>query len=192
MRSWPTWLLPLANRRKVNVISLACRINLYWNISIAMYQAGGNVVGVSGKGRRNIASRVKDIVQALALCHNVSRNYQWARTIIKPGTWFGQVTPVISVDEDITYQASSPDEVAIVKWTEQMGLTLVARDVNSIQLRVNTTSELLDYDVLHIFPFTSETKRMGIIIRDRQTNEITFYEKGADVVMSTIVQYNDW
>lgn len=41
-----------------------------------MYQAGGNVVGVSGKGRRNIASRVKDIVQALALCHNVSRNYQ--------------------------------------------------------------------------------------------------------------------
>ncbi|KAL1933234.1 hypothetical protein VTP01DRAFT_7324 [Rhizomucor pusillus] len=138
----------------------------------AMYQAGGNVVGVSGKGRRNIASRVKDIVQALALCHNV--------------------TPVISVDEDITYQASSPDEVAIVKWTEQMGLTLVARDVNSIQLRVNTTSELLDYDVLHIFPFTSETKRMGIVIRDRQTNEITFYEKGADVVMSTIVQYNDW
>lgn len=96
------------------------------------------------------------------------------------------------MDEDITYQASSPDEVAIVKWTEQMGLTLVARDVNSIQLRVNTTSELLDYDVLHIFPFTSETKRMGIVIRDRQTNEITFYEKGADVVMSTIVQYNDW
>lgn len=31
------------------------------------------VVGVSGKGRRNIASRVRDIVQALALCHNVSR-----------------------------------------------------------------------------------------------------------------------
>lgn len=96
------------------------------------------------------------------------------------------------MDENITYQASSPDEVAIVKWTEQMGMTLVARDVNRIQLRVNCTGQLLDFDVLHIFPFTSETKRMGIVIRDKQTQEITFYEKGADVVMSNIVQYNDW
>ena len=33
---------------------------------------------------------------------------------------------------------------------------------------------------------------MGIIIRDQQTNEIIFYLKGADVVMQTMVQYNDW
>ncbi|KAI7854229.1 hypothetical protein BDC45DRAFT_463467 [Circinella umbellata] len=138
----------------------------------ALIQTGPGVVGMSGKGRRNIASRVKEIVQALALCHNV--------------------TPVISDVGDITYQASSPDEVAIVKWTEQMGLTLVGRDVNKIQLRVEASGDTLEYDILHIFPFTSETKRMGIIIRDRQTQEVTFYEKGADVVMSGIVQYNDW
>jgi phospholipid-translocating ATPase len=33
---------------------------------------------------------------------------------------------------------------------------------------------------------------MGIVIRDKQSKEITFYEKGADVVMRKIVQYNDW
>ena len=33
---------------------------------------------------------------------------------------------------------------------------------------------------------------MGIIVREVETGEITFYEKGADVVMMTIVQYNDW
>ena len=33
---------------------------------------------------------------------------------------------------------------------------------------------------------------MGIIVREIETGEITFYEKGADVVMMTIVQYNDW
>ncbi|KAG0167337.1 putative aminophospholipid-translocase [Apophysomyces sp. BC1034] len=131
--------------------------------------SGGNM---TGKGRRNIASRVKDIVQALALCHNV--------------------TPVDNLDGDITYQASSPDEVAIVKWTEKMGMALVGRDVSNIQLRVKSTEEILQYDVLNIFPFTSETKRMGIIIRDRQSQEIIFYEKGADAVMSRIVQYNDW
>ncbi|XP_056679525.1 probable phospholipid-transporting ATPase IIB isoform X4 [Monodelphis domestica] len=43
-----------------------------------------------------------------------------------------------------------------------------------------------------IFPFTSESKRMGIIVRDESTAEITFYMKGADVAMSSIVQYNDW
>ena len=33
---------------------------------------------------------------------------------------------------------------------------------------------------------------MGIIIREDQTGEIVFYMKGADIVMSSIVQYNDW
>lgn len=33
---------------------------------------------------------------------------------------------------------------------------------------------------------------MGIVVRDRQSGEITFYQKGADVVMAKIVAYNDW
>ena len=33
---------------------------------------------------------------------------------------------------------------------------------------------------------------MGIILRDQSTSEILFYMKGADTVMSSIVQYNDW
>lgn len=33
---------------------------------------------------------------------------------------------------------------------------------------------------------------MGIVVRDSHTGEITFLEKGADVVMATIVQRNDW
>lgn len=46
--------------------------------------------------------------------------------------------------------------------------------------------------MLNIFPFTSETKRMGIIVRDKVSKQITFYMKGADVVMSKIVKFNDW
>ena len=33
---------------------------------------------------------------------------------------------------------------------------------------------------------------MGIIVKDNQSGEITFYMKGADTVMSRIVLYNDW
>ena len=43
-----------------------------------------------------------------------------------------------------------------------------------------------------VFPFRSERKRMGIIIQDLQSYEIIFYVKGADAVMTSIVQYNDW
>lgn len=31
-----------------------------------------------------------------------------------------------------------------------------------------------------------------LALQDESTAEITFYMKGADVAMSTIVQYNDW
>lgn len=107
-------------------------------------------------------------------------------------------------------------KVALVSWTESVGLTLVKRDLNSMQLKT-PHGVILNYIILQIFPFTSETKRMGIIVKvvyirmavfilvfnrimghinvffqDESTGEITFYMKGADVVMASIVQYNDW
>ncbi len=91
----------------------------------------------------------------------------------------------------VTYQASSPDEIALVAWTESVGLTLIKRDLNRILLRAPDDT-FREYEILQIFPFTSETKRMGIIVRDLQSLDILFYLKGADTVMQSIVQYNDW
>lgn len=104
---------------------------------------------------------------------------------------FIQVTPVKNDDGTVTYQASSPDEVAIVKWTESVGLTLTFRDRTRIELQTPNGSRM-NFEVLDIFPFTSESKRMGIVVRDTQTGEVTFLQKGADVVMAKIVQRNDW
>ncbi|KAF5347357.1 hypothetical protein D9756_009903 [Leucocoprinus leucothites] len=128
-------------------------------------------IQLSSRGRRDMSSRVKDVVLSLALCHNV--------------------TPVTNDDGSVTYQASSPDEVAIVNWTASVGLTLVFRDRTHMELQTPSGSRL-SYDILSVFPFTSESKRMGIIVRDTSTNEIMFLQKGADVVMAKIVQKNDW
>jgi len=68
---------------------------------------------------------------------------------------------------------------------------LLKRDLNTIVLRAPENT-LMEYEILQVFPFTSETKRMGIIVRDKQTEEIVFFLKGADTVMQSIVQYNDW
>lgn len=101
------------------------------------------------------------------------------------------MTPVTNDDGSVTYQASSPDEVAIVQWTESVGLRLTARDRTTMTLET-PAGDTLTFDILVVFPFTSESKRMGIIVRSRETGEITFVQKGADVIMSKIVQKNDW
>ncbi|XP_054020139.1 probable phospholipid-transporting ATPase IIB isoform X2 [Dryobates pubescens] len=141
------------------------------------------------KVRRSVSSRIQEAVKAIALCHNVTPVYE--------GRAGGSAEPEdAEVDQDFsdesrTYQASSPDEVALVQWTESVGLTLVTRDLTSMQLKT-PGGHILTYYILQIFPFTSESKRMGIIVREESSGEITFYMKGADVAMAGIVQYNDW
>ncbi|XP_029410679.1 probable phospholipid-transporting ATPase IIB isoform X4 [Nannospalax galili] len=141
------------------------------------------------KVKKSVSSRIHEAVKAIALCHNVTPVYE-ARTGVTGETEFAEADQDFS-DENRTYQASSPDEVALVHWTESVGLTLVSRDLASMQLKT-PGGQVLTYYILQMFPFTSESKRMGIIVRDESTAEITFYMKGADVAMSTIVQYNDW
>uniref|UniRef100_A0AAR2IUI8 Phospholipid-transporting ATPase n=1 Tax=Pygocentrus nattereri TaxID=42514 RepID=A0AAR2IUI8_PYGNA len=137
------------------------------------------------KVRKTISSRVHEAVKAIALVHNVTPVYE-----------ANGVTDQAEAEQHYedtcrVYQASSPDEVSLVQWTESVGLTLVGRDQSSMQLRT-PSGQILNFTILQIFPFTYESKRMGIIVRDESTGEITFYMKGADVVMSGIVQYNDW
>lgn len=148
---------------------------------------------------RDISSRITDIVLALALCHNVTPvTDDDAEESGDSEKDFAQVSR-----GSVSYQASSPDEVAIVKWVEFVGLMLVHRDLNSMKLKFfglrgvkkespTHANSILEFDILQVFPFTSETKRMSVIVRYKATGEIYFLIKGADTVMSKIVQYNDW
>jgi phospholipid-translocating ATPase len=146
-------------------------------------QAG---LGAAPRTRREIGSRVRDIVLALALCHNV--------------------TPTVDEEDGIkvtSYQASSPDEIAIVRYTEEVGLKVSYRDRQTIVLEsTDTGNVVVRVRILDIFPFTSESKRMGIIVQfetekgildsPTEEDEIWFYQKGADTVMTSIVAANDW
>lgn len=167
--------------------------------------------------RRPEGWRVWEAVRALALCHNVTPVYDED----------APEQSTVDINSERTYQAASPDEIALVKWTEQIGLVLINRDLSTITLQLNNNDNkfgksmqendsintnvtslsssslsgstaslssggILKFQILQVFPFTSESKRMGIIVKDMTSGEITFYLKGADVVMTSIVQYNDW
>lgn len=121
--------------------------------------------------QRSMPQKVRTAIMALALAHNV--------------------TPTTDELGNITYQASSPDEVALVKFTESVGMTLVARDMTSMTIKT-PSGRTEEYEILNVFPFTSETKRMGIIVRSKATNKIEFFMKGADVAMMRIVESSDW
>ncbi|RCK60493.1 putative phospholipid-transporting ATPase NEO1 [Candida viswanathii] len=134
----------------------------------------------SGQKKRDLGSRVCELVLTLALCHNVTPTYDDDDGDGMSG--FGEVT----------YQAASPDEIAIVKYCELVGLKLYKRDRHSITLLHAASNQILEFEILYNFPFSSETKRMGIIVKDKNREDIWFMEKGADTVMSTIVSSNDW
>lgn len=164
------------------------------------YTVSENVNTKGTKFRRLENNRIQDAVQALALCHNVTPVYEQNTGPSEDSDLSSVITEAEadqqnhfqSSDNDaVMYQASSPDEIALVHWTKEVGLTLNNRDLNSIQLKA-PDGRFLNYAILQVFPFTSETKRMGIIVKDLQNGKIYFYLKGADVVMSSIVQYTDW
>ncbi|KAJ2850549.1 putative aminophospholipid-translocase [Coemansia brasiliensis] len=157
--------------------------------------AGAGLARGHGRARRDMSQRVFDMVESLALCHNVTPAEEST-----DDTYDGQMG--VGVARPMAYQASSPDEVAIVQWTEQVGVVLAERSLSMMTLRMDAAlpaehlragvAPVLTYEILHVFPFTSESKRMGIIVRSQLTGEITFIQKGADVVMARIVEYNDW
>lgn len=52
----------------------------------------------------------------------------------------------------------------------------------------NTSGTVENYEVLANFPFSSDTKRMGIVLKNRESGKIIFYLKGAEVVMKAPVR----
>ena len=61
-------------------------------------------------------------------------------------------------------------------------MCLIQRDQNFIKIK-NSANKIEEYEILANFPFTSETKRMGILVKHIETQRIIFYLKGADAVM---------
>ncbi|KAM0681587.1 putative aminophospholipid-translocase [Glugoides intestinalis] len=120
------------------------------------------------KKSKSLDSKLYDLIEALSVCHSVM--------------------PVESED-GICYQAASPDEVAMVNYSGQLNMKLVARN-NKMMVIKNQKGEEVRYEILYTFAFNSDTKRMGIILK--KDNEYIFFMKGADTVMKNIIKENDW
>ncbi|KJE93765.1 ATPase [Capsaspora owczarzaki ATCC 30864] len=98
-------------------------------------------------------------------------------------------TPVVSQQQQaqqaalplsIHYQASSPDEEALVSGAARAGVVFERRTVETLHLVVQGKPQA--FELLHVLEFSSDRKRMSVIVRDEQ-GVIWVFTKGAESVI---------
>jgi len=119
--------------------------------------------------KRHRSKIIRDTITSMVLCNNV--------------------TPIVDENnsDKVTYQASSPDEVALVKFAETLNMKLTNRTDKEIKM-IDAANNTEEYEVLANFPFSSDTKRMGIILKNKTHGHIIYYLKGAENVMLKFVK----
>ena len=136
----------------------------------------GSMSGSSGiekkrqkRFRRQRNKIIRDTITSMVLCNNV--------------------TPIRDEEDEskVSYQASSPDEVALVKFAETLNMRLIGRTDKEIKIK-DSSDNIEEFEVLANFPFSSDTKRMGIILKNKKHGHIIYYLKGAENVMMKFVK----
>ena len=111
------------------------------------------------RGGHPTAQVIQEFLTLLATCHTV--------------------IPEVK-DEKLVYQASSPDEAALVAGASQLKFKFTTRKPQSIF--VDIAGETQEFEVLNICEFNSTRKRMSSVIRGPD-GKIKLYCKGADTVI---------
>ncbi|KKZ59963.1 phospholipid-translocating ATPase [[Emmonsia] crescens] len=135
-----------------------------------MYHGGRTVEMleyIQQKPHTLFARKAKFFILALALCHTC--------------------LPERDDDGDISFQAASPDEAALVTAAKEMGYLVVDRQPHSVTIRLSPAGQDADgesaeeevYEILDVIEFSSTRKRMSIVVR-MPDQRICIFCKGAD------------
>jgi magnesium-transporting ATPase (P-type) len=90
------------------------------------------------------------------------------------------------ITKEKTFNASSPDELAILKFSTDIGYDFEGFDDSSLEMVVKNvyTGKTHRFKRLCMFRFTSDRSRMSVIVRDMQNGKHFLFLKGADHVVS--------
>lgn len=125
---------------------------------------------IESRPQTMFAKKARFFLLSLALCHTC--------------------LPEWNQEQEVEYQAASPDEIALVRGAQELGYMVVDRQAKTITIRSKATGKAeqeprLDvYHILNVVEFSSLRKRMSIIVR-MPDQRICIFCKGAD---TTIIQ----
>ena len=115
---------------------------------------------------------VNRFIECLGICHTVVSEEKKT----KDGTAYK------------VYNASSPDELALVNGMRHFGFAFQDRDEEeNIIIEKKFTGEVLKYKLLNVFEFNSDRKRMSVIVRTPD-QRIMIVCKGADSIINARLQ----
>ncbi|KRX05129.1 P-type ATPase, cytoplasmic domain N [Pseudocohnilembus persalinus] len=92
----------------------------------------------------------------------------------------------IGQGEDVTYQTSSQDEISLVKLSESLGIRLLKKNKDVVQIE-NAQKEKETYQIVQEFPFTAEQRKMGILFCCRENGKYIYLTKGAEDAMVKVL-----
>ncbi|KAG8839620.1 hypothetical protein FS842_002022 [Serendipita sp. 407] len=103
---------------------------------------------------------LREFLSLLAVCHTV--------------------IPEVQEDGRVVYQASSPDEAALVAGAETLGYRFHTRKPKSVFVEIDGSTK--EFEILNVCEFNSTRKRMSTVVRSPD-GKIKLYCKGADTVI---------
>lgn len=121
-----------------------------------------------GKFKFNDKTLLDEINLGNKECHELFRLLAVCHTVM-----------VESNNENLEYQAQSPDEAALVTAARNFGFTFVGRSPTTVTIDVAREKEM--YELLAILDFNNERKRMSVIVK--RNDQIRLYCKGADTIV---------
>lgn len=123
---------------------------------------------IQRKPYTNFAMKARLFLLEIALCHTCM--------------------PEVKEDGTTDFQASSPDELALIRAAQELGYLFVDRDLSTVTIKHSPTGNTDDdeitetYEVMDVIEFSSKRKRMSIIVRF-PNKRICVMTKGADSVI---------
>lgn len=121
------------------------------------------------------AKKAKLLILAMALCHTC--------------------IPEEDEDGNVTFQAASPDELALVMAAQELGYLVMDRQSNTLTIRTYpngpdepTVDEI--YEVMDVIEFSSARKRMSVVVR-MPDQRICLFCKGADTTLMRLLKQAD-
>ncbi|KHJ82450.1 hypothetical protein OESDEN_17856, partial [Oesophagostomum dentatum] len=157
--------------------TLTCNVMKFKRVSVAGQMFGDNEADEFSD--ENLVNRYREDPFCLRIYFEKSEEGKAIRELLMMMAVCHTVVPE-KKDGKILYQCSSPDEGALVRGAARVGFEFHTRQPKKVVVSVLGADETLD--VLDVIDFTSDRKRMSVVIRDA-AGVIKLYTKGADTMV---------
>lgn len=118
-----------------------------------------------------------------ALGEDLKASGQQNEALVRAMMFLACCHTIVIDDRKGTYNAASPDELALVNAAKQFGFEFKGLDADdNMLIQDHHNNKLHKYELLNVCEFNSTRKRMSVILRDPQ-GRIVLMCKGADSVI---------